>query len=49
MFTEFGGNQVVILRGVYQIPEHALFKQPQIADFLLGGTYDMQREICSAQ
>ncbi len=28
MFTEFGGNRVVIFRGVYQIPEHALFKQP---------------------
>ncbi len=28
MFTEFGGNRVVILRGVYQIPEHALFKHP---------------------
>ncbi len=34
MFTEFGGNRVVIFRGVYQIPEHAFFKQPWIADFL---------------
>ncbi len=25
------------------------FKQPWIADFLLGGAYDMQCEICSAQ
>ncbi len=28
MFSEFGGNRLVILRRVYQIPEHALFKQP---------------------
>ncbi len=34
MFSEFGGNRLVILR---------------IANFLLGGAYDMQCESCSAQ
>ena len=28
MITEFRGKQLENLRGVYQIPEHALFKQP---------------------
>ncbi len=29
MFTEFGGNRVVIFRGVYQIPEHAFLNSPK--------------------
>ena len=49
MFTEFGGNHVKNLWQVYQIPEHAFFKQPWIADFLLGGAFDIERESCSAQ
>ena len=28
MFTEFRGERVENLRGVFQIPEHAFFKQP---------------------
>ena len=35
MLTEFGGDRINRLGGVYQIPEHAFFKQPLIADFLL--------------
>ncbi|ROL45219.1 hypothetical protein DPX16_23714 [Anabarilius grahami] len=35
MLTEFGGDRINRLGGVYQIPEHAFFKQPIIADFLL--------------
>ncbi len=38
-----------ILGGVFQIPERVLFKQPWIADFLLGGAHDMQRKSCSAR
>ncbi len=49
MFTKFGGIRLEILGGVYQIPEHAVFTQPWIASFLLGGAYDMQRKSCSAQ
>ncbi len=29
MFTEFGGNRVVIFRGVYQIPEHGFLNSPE--------------------
>ncbi len=46
MFTEFGARLLKILGGVFQIPEHVLFKQPWIADFLLGV---MQCKSCSAQ
>ncbi|ROJ57628.1 Peptidyl-prolyl cis-trans isomerase FKBP10 [Anabarilius grahami] len=35
MLTEFGGNRINCLGGVYQIPEHVFFKQPIVADFLL--------------
>ncbi len=29
MFPEFGGNRVVIFRGVYQIPEHGFLNSPE--------------------
>ncbi len=44
----FGARVLKILGGVFQIPEHVIFKQPWIADFLLGGAHDMQRKSCSA-
>ncbi len=49
MFTEFGGNRGGNLQRSISNSKHAFFKQPWIADFLLGGAYDMQCESCSAQ
>ncbi len=44
-----GGARPLILGGVFQIPEHVLFKQPWIANFLLGGAHDMWHKSCSAR
>ncbi len=44
-----GGARPHILGGVFQIPEHVLFKQPWIADFLLGGAHDMWHKSSSAR
>ncbi len=45
VWWQSGGN----LQRSISNSKHAFFKQPWIADFLLGGAYDMQCEICSAQ
>ena len=46
MFTEFRGKRLKVLRGVFQIPEHAFFKQPWIAHFLLVVANDCKLESC---
>ncbi len=45
VWWQSGGN----LQRSISNSKHAFFKQPWIANFLLGGAYDMQCEICSAQ
>ena len=49
MLTEFGCDWTNFLGGVFQIPEDSFFKQPIIADFLLGGANNIECGSCSAR